>query len=87
MSVDAGSHVLLDYNVPSPESMAGVFKALGELGILEASLGDRLAKAAGFRNIAVHEYESIDWNIVFAIITTRLDDFRDFAKALLKLTK
>lgn len=46
-----------------------------------------MAKAAGFRNIAVHEYESIDWNIVFSIISSRLDDFRDFAQALLNLAE
>ncbi|GAB1482760.1 hypothetical protein MASR2M78_15760 [Treponema sp.] len=46
-------------------------------------LAERLSKAAGFRNIAVHEYASIDWNIVYAIVTTRLDDFRDFTRAVL----
>lgn len=32
----------------------------------------------GFRNIAVHEYEKIDWNIVYAIITEKIDIFRSF---------
>jgi len=84
LSVDAGSHILLDCDTASPESMAGVFMALGEAGILAIPLAVRMAKAAGFRNIAVHEYESIDWDIVYSIITTRLDDFRTYAGNLMK---
>jgi uncharacterized protein YutE (UPF0331/DUF86 family) len=87
IAVDAGSHILLDYETPSPESMAGVFRALGDLGVLDRALAERMAKAAGFRNIAVHEYKSIDWNIVFSIISSRLDDFRDFAQALLNMAE
>lgn len=84
LSVDLGSHILLDYEVRSPDSMAGTFLALGSVGVLPSPLALRMSKSAGFRNIAVHEYASIDWNIVFSIITTRLDDFRDFAEAVMK---
>ena len=40
----------------------------------------KLAKAVGFRNIAVHAYHSISWEIVFSLITERLVDFSDFAR-------
>jgi len=84
LCVDIGSHTLLDYDVPSPDSMAGVFLALATVGVLPRSLAERMSKAAGFRNIAVHNYTAIDWNIVFAIITTRLDDFREYAAEFMK---
>ncbi len=38
--------------------------------------------AVGFRNIAVHNYQSIDWNIVHAVTYQGLEDFRDFAAKL-----
>jgi uncharacterized protein YutE (UPF0331/DUF86 family) len=41
-----------------------------------------MKKAVGFRSIAVHAYDSIDWNIVFAIATRRLRDFEGFARAV-----
>ncbi len=85
LAVDAGSHILIDQDGASPESMAGVFMALGDAGVLDKPLAARMAKAAGFRNIAVHEYASIDWTIVYSIITTRLDDFRLYAGALMRL--
>jgi len=42
----------------------------------------RCAGAVGFRNIAVHAYEAIDWDIVFSIAATHLADFEDLAKTV-----
>ena len=36
----------------------------------------------GFRNMAVHNYEAINWAIVFAIATMHLQDFRKFGEAV-----
>ncbi|MES1944117.1 hypothetical protein PC39_08379 [Salinisphaera sp. PC39] len=36
----------------------------------------------GFRNVAVHNYQKIDWDIVHAITWQHLDDFRRFAQAV-----
>jgi uncharacterized protein YutE (UPF0331/DUF86 family) len=33
-------------------------------------------KAVGFRNLAVHEYDKINWNIVYRIMTERITDFK-----------
>lgn len=38
----------------------------------------RLSRSVGFRNIAVHAYEKINWSIVFAIATDHMNDFREF---------
>jgi uncharacterized protein YutE (UPF0331/DUF86 family) len=43
----------------------------------------RLRRAVGFRNIAVHNYEAIDWAIVHAIARNHLVDFTDFARAVM----
>jgi uncharacterized protein YutE (UPF0331/DUF86 family) len=59
--------------------MGESFDALLSMAIIDTDLASRLRKAVGFRNIAVHAYQAIDWAILFSIITTRLDDFSDFA--------
>lgn len=41
-----------------------------------------MRKAVGFRNIAVHAYDSIDWEIVYSIATERLQDFKEFARTV-----
>lgn len=38
----------------------------------------------GFRNVAVHNYQELDINILRGILADRLDDWRTFAQMLLK---
>ena len=44
-----------------------------------------MKKAVGFRNIAVHSYEEIDWQIVHAIANSHLQEFAEFAGAIARL--
>lgn len=41
-----------------------------------------MKKAVGFRNIAVHNYEAINWAIMFAICHRHVADFAAFAVAI-----
>ncbi len=41
-----------------------------------------MKKAVGFRNIAVHSYEAINWQIVHSIAKKHLVDFSEFAQAV-----
>ncbi len=41
-----------------------------------------MKKAVGFRNIAVHNYQNINWEIVFNICHYKLDDFKNFAREI-----
>lgn len=81
--VDIGLHIISDLEVPAPETMTGTFVALERAGCLNHEIAERMTKAVGFRNTAVHAYQQIDWKIVFAIITKHLGDFREFARQVL----
>jgi uncharacterized protein YutE (UPF0331/DUF86 family) len=55
---------------------------LGELGIIPMGFARQLAPITGFRNILVHEYISVDWELVYDNLQ-RLDDqyqFRDLIR-------
>lgn len=54
----------------------GLFEGLVAARVIPVVLGERLRKAVGLRNIAVHSYAAIDWAIVHAVCTTRLPDFQ-----------
>ena len=41
-----------------------------------------MRKAVGFRNIAVQNYDVINWEIVYAICNNSLVDFRRFASEI-----
>lgn len=80
LCVDMALSVLAARQHPSPDTMGKAFDALAELHIIPAELALRLRKAVGFRNLAVHSYDAIRWEVVFAIATEHLDDFRTFAR-------
>jgi uncharacterized protein YutE (UPF0331/DUF86 family) len=80
--VDVASHVIADSNEQPPETMGAVFDALVSVGVLSPEIAVRMKKAVGFRNIAVHNYRTLDWKIVHAICRSGLGDFAEFAKAV-----
>lgn len=64
--------------------MGQTFDLLAKIGVINTELAIRMKKAVGFRNITVHNYEAINWQIVHAIATRHLDDFKDFAQAVVR---
>ena len=82
LCVDLAAHLIIDTTSAPPSTMAEHFEVLERSQIIPSPLAERMKKAVGFRNIAVHSYHAIDWTIVYQICTRHLDDFRKFAKAV-----
>ena len=85
LCVDIGLHIVSTMEAPAPDTMANTFVTLHKYGYLDDATAQRMIKAVGFRNTAVHAYQAIDWLIVYHIITGHLDDFRNFARQMLNL--
>ena len=81
--VDVGLHIFSGRNEPVPDSMGDVFLRLARLGIIDETTAQALKGAVGFRNVAVHAYQEIDYAIVYSICTKHLNDFRAFARQIL----
>ena len=64
------------------ETLAADFDLLAQAGLLTTALALNLKKAVGFRNIAVHNYDAINWHIVHSIAKNHLADFTAFAKVV-----
>lgn len=80
LCVDIGSHLISSSNGTVPKTMGDVFETLQKLNIISAKTCQQMKKAVGFRNVAIHNYAVIDWEIVYAICEKSLDDFRAYAK-------
>ena len=80
LCVDIGAHIVAASDSATPVTMGDTFMRLAEMGMLDGGLAKRLRGAVGFRNIAVHNYEVIDWAIVHALSAASLTDFEDFAR-------
>ena len=85
LTVDIGSHIISTTNMPAPETMGQTFEILAQQNVLSANVAEQLKKSVGFRNIAVHNYEAINWQIVHSIVREHLQDFTEFAKAVANL--
>jgi uncharacterized protein YutE (UPF0331/DUF86 family) len=83
---DIAAHITADTGVRPPSTMAEAFDRLHEAGVISGQTAERMKKSVGFRNIAVHEYQSIDWTVVYFIITRHLSDFQVYAKEILEWT-
>jgi uncharacterized protein YutE (UPF0331/DUF86 family) len=81
IGVDVGAHLISGTELPAPNTMGQTFDVLATGGIITPALAERMKKAVGFRNIAVHSYDTINWAIVHAIASRHLSDFEDFARA------
>ena len=78
--VDIGSHVISESDEAAPQTMGDVFTALQKLEVLSEETSQQMRKAVGFRNVAVHNYQAINWEIVFAICENSMGDFHRFAR-------
>lgn len=85
ISVDIAAHILAEQLHEQTPTMAETFLTLAQYKVLDKQLASRLAKAVGFRNIAIHEYDSLDLNILYSIITKELYCFSEFASAVMKI--
>jgi uncharacterized protein YutE (UPF0331/DUF86 family) len=74
VTVDLLGHELAEQGVV-PASHPDTFLQAGRRGLLPEDLAASLADAAGLRNVLVHLYERIDYEIVAASIDRSLRDF------------
>lgn len=83
-SIDLAAHVIADEGLGLPSELRENFVLLERAGILTAALSNRLQKMVGFRNIAVHDYKSIDVDILKSVLGKDLMDLEAFYSAILK---
>lgn len=80
--VDIASHKIADLEITPAQTMDESFTCLAKQNIISDDLAERLRKSVGFRNISVHDYQAISWNIVFSICTRELTVFEEFIVVL-----
>ncbi|MFN3830259.1 MAG: type VII toxin-antitoxin system HepT family RNase toxin [Tepidimonas ignava] len=67
-----------------PEGARAAFRELARQGWIDTTLADALARMIAFRNVLVHEYETLDLAIVQHVIDHHLDDLLRLAAAVLQ---
>lgn len=86
-SIDLAMHVVSEKKLGVPKASREAFKLLQEAGLIDAALAKVLMNMVGFRNIAVHDYQKLELDILEAILEKHMDDFKKFTKIVLQLDK
>jgi uncharacterized protein YutE (UPF0331/DUF86 family) len=84
VSIDLAMHVVRKRKLGVPQDSRDAFDLLQTHGLLSEPLAHAMKRMVGFRNVAIHEYDKLNLDIVKSIITARLDDILMFGKQLLR---
>ena len=82
LCVDIANHILSSLDDSPAMSMAESFERLSEKGIISNELGQNLSKAVEFRNLSVHAYDKIDWQLVWNILEEDLKNVVQFLECM-----
>ncbi|HVR96129.1 MAG TPA: DUF86 domain-containing protein [Thermoanaerobaculia bacterium] len=80
--VDLAVGACIDFHLGAPKGYGSAFQRLAQAGYLEGDLAERLVRAAGFRNVVAHAYDTLDMARVHRAAQEGPADLRAFLKAL-----
>lgn len=82
-TIDLAAHVVGTEGLGVPQDLRENFRLLVNNKIIPQELGTRMEKMVGFRNIAVHEYQALDIEVLRSILMNNLKDLEDFYASLI----
>lgn len=83
-AIDTASHIISKRKLGLPQESKDLFTLLGKNNIISKEVQKKMEDMVGFRNVAVHEYQEIDMDILIAICEKHINDFEDFIQEVAK---
>lgn len=83
-SIDLAMHIISERKFGIPQNSRDAFEILFNNKIIDENLMRELKSMVGFRNIAVHDYQTVNLDIVKAVIENHIDDLKKFSSLILK---
>lgn len=80
--LDLAAHIISGRQWGLPDSLKAHFRILTDRRVIDPDLSSRLQAMVGFRNIAVHEYDRLDRDILKSILANHLVDLEKFSRAI-----
>lgn len=81
-AIDVAVALAVEIRPGSPVSYGDAFRTLAEAGVIDTELADRLVRAAGFRNVMIHQYAKADPAAVYDAARNGPESFRAFFRAV-----
>lgn len=86
-AIDLAMHLVSEYRLGIPQNSREAFLLLHKAGAFEEALMKRMQGMVGFRNIAVHDYQSVNLEIVQAVIEMHLKDVQKYARKVVEFSQ
>lgn len=83
-TIDIASHIIASEGLGLVSTIKENFKILRDSGIIDDSMMKKMQSMVGFRNIAVHDYASIDIDVIKSILKNNLKDIEEFYTTILR---
>jgi len=80
--IDIAERIVAQKGILPQKTAADTLKKLRELSIIQND--EAYIKMVRFRNLVVHQYDSIDMGILYSIVQNNLEDFRMFIDEIKK---
>lgn len=84
--IDIGNHIISVKRTSFPESYSDIFVKLHDIGVIDKKTSQKMSKIAGFRNILVHDYLKVNYEIVYDNLQD-LEVFFDFVRQVNQFIK
>lgn len=82
-ATDLAAHIISEGSWGLPDSLKAHFTLLANENVIDTDLCRRRLEAmVGFRNVAVHAYETIDADVLERIVPERMGDLEEFSRAV-----
>ncbi len=85
--IDIRSHVVSDEGWGVAGSLNEIFYILQNKGVINTEMTERMVSMVGFRNILVHEYGIVNFDIVYNILHHHLEDINEYLLAIVNYFK
>ncbi len=80
-ALDLGEAVIAFKEFRRPGTYTDVFYILDEENFIPKSLSEKLVNMTKFRNVLAHDYEKVDFGIVYDALKNRLKDIEELLKS------
>lgn len=82
-AIDLAAHIIASEGLGVPDTIKDNFAQLEQAEIISKDLSKKMQSMVGFRNIAIHDYQAINVEILKTILVKHLKDLEDFYAVIL----
>lgn len=84
LTIDLAAHIVRAQSFGMPQTLKDNFQLLYQNKYIDKPIKIKMEHMVGFRNIAVHDYASINPEILKSIVQIHLQDIEEYYTILLK---